>query len=59
MPLVVNFSLHEKLLISANHFALVVFFFGATEEKDNEDKVIGRNKNDNPFFQAPSLISFE
>jgi len=47
MLLVINFSLHEKLLISANHFVLIVFFFGATEEKNNEDKVIGRNKSDN------------
>jgi hypothetical protein len=49
MPLVVNFSLHEKLLVSANHFVLVVLFFGATKEKDNEDEVIGGNKSDTPF----------
>jgi hypothetical protein len=41
MPLVINFSLLEKLLISANHFVLVVFFFGAAKEKDTKDKVIG------------------
>jgi hypothetical protein len=47
MPLVINFSLLEKLLISANHFVLVVLIFGTTEKKDNEDKVIGANKSDN------------
>jgi hypothetical protein len=30
--------------ISANHFVLVVLFFGGAEEKYNEDKVIGGNK---------------
>jgi hypothetical protein len=28
MPLLVSFPLHEKLLFSANHFIIVVFFFG-------------------------------
>jgi hypothetical protein len=28
MPLLVSFPLHEKLLIFANHFIIVVFFFG-------------------------------
>jgi hypothetical protein len=28
MPLLVSFPLHEKLLISANHFITALFFFG-------------------------------
>jgi hypothetical protein len=30
-------------IISANHFVLIVIFFGGAEEKDNEYKVIGGN----------------